>query len=288
MQRSAGSLEPRLPRDARSARSVADGGAHHSEFRDSVVEQMQSIPSALDRLVPNTDDSARDAVLRQHLGLVYHVAQQLAHARANDVELDDLVSAGTLGLIDAFEHFDASRGLAFSTFAAPRIRGAMLDELRRLDRVPRSVRRKTRQIDGAASALTRTLGREPGHSELAKQLGIELATLWQWQTERESTQVVSIDRKTSTADPSQSTSEWLAGSTGEEVNEAIALAQEAAHLRDALLELAEQERTVLSLYYFEELRQNDIARILEVSESRVSQIRSKAIQRLRRRLSRIR
>ena len=234
-----------------------------------------------------TDDANRDAILRQHLGLVYHVAQQLARARANDVELDDLVSAGTLGLIDAFENFDAARGLAFSTFAAPRIRGAMLDELRRLDRVPRSVRRKTRQIDGACTALAGVLGREPGHAELAEGLGIDLATLWRWQTERESTQVVSIDRA-SGADDGRGAGEWLAGETGGDVDESITLAQEAAVLRDALLEIPEQERSVLSLYYFEELKLNDIARILVVSESRVSQIRSKAIQRLRRRLANLR
>ena len=234
-----------------------------------------------------TDDANRDAILRQHLGLVYHVAQQLARARANDVELDDLVSAGTLGLIDAFENFDAARGLAFSTFAAPRIRGAMLDELRRLDRVPRSVRRKTRQIDGACTALAGVLGREPGHAELAEGLGIDLATLWRWQTERESTQVVSIDRA-SGADDGRGAGEWLAGETGGDVDESITLAQEAAVLRDALLEIPEQERTVLSLYYFEELKLNDIARILVVSESRVSQIRSKASQRLRRRLANLR
>ena len=98
------------------------------------------------------DDAARDAVLRQHLGLVYHVAQQLARARANDVELDDLVSAGTLGLIDAFEHFDASRGLAFSTFAAPRIRGAMLDELRRLDTVGSGIWTPVRHSRGLRGA----------------------------------------------------------------------------------------------------------------------------------------
>jgi RNA polymerase sigma factor FliA len=235
-----------------------------------------------------TDDANRDAILRQHLGLVYHVAQQLARARANDVELDDLVSAGTLGLIDAFENFDAARGLAFSTFAAPRIRGAMLDELRRLDRVPRSVRRKTRQIDGACTALAGVLGREPGHAELAEGLGIDLATLWRWQTERESTQVVSIDRAPRGADDGHGAGEWLAGETGAEVDESITLAQEGAVLRDALLEIPEQERTVLSLYYFEELKLSDIARILQVSESRVSQIRSKAIQRLRRRLASLR
>src|SRR5215218_3823066 len=148
------------------------------------------MPSTLDRRPRTADDTARDAILRQHLGLVYHVAQQLVHARANDVELDDLVSAGTLGLIDAFEHFDTSRGLAFSTFAAPRIRGAMLDELRRLDRVPRSVRRKTRQIERTSNALAIWLGREPGHADLAKGLGIDIETLWRWQTEREATQVV--------------------------------------------------------------------------------------------------
>lgn len=246
-----------------------------------------SMPTMIDRRSRNTDAAARDAVLRQHLGLVYHVAKQLSRARANDVELDDLVSAGTLGLIEAFEHFDTSRGLAFSTFAAPRIRGAILDELRRLDRVPRSVRRKTRQIDTASRALASSLGREPGHAELAEGLGIDIATLWRWQSEREATQVVSMDGSQSSGEERFS-GEWLAGSSGEEIDDAITQGQEAEHLRDALLDLPEQERTVLSLYYFEELKLNDIARILSVSESRVSQIRSKATQRLRRRLAGLR
>jgi RNA polymerase sigma factor for flagellar operon FliA len=248
------------------------------------------MPSTLDRR-PTTlhrDAAARDAVLRQHLGLVYHVAKQLGRARANDVELNDLVSAGTLGLIDALEHFDESRGLAFSTFAAPRIRGAMLDELRRLDRVPRSVRRKSRQIDGASMALAGALGREPGHAELAGGLGIDLETLWRWQAEREATHVVSLDRAASGADDGHGAGEWLAGEHGTEVDESLTLAQETALLRDALLQLPEQERTVLSLSYFEELKLNDIARILEVSESRVSQIRSKAIRRLRTKLGKLR
>jgi RNA polymerase sigma factor for flagellar operon FliA len=243
--------------------------------------------STLDR-PSNIDAAARDALLRQHLGLVYHVAQHLARARANDVELDDLVSAGTLGLIDAFEHFDASRGLAFSTFAAHRIRGAMLDELRRLDRVPRSVRRKGRRIDGATAALAGVLGREPDHAEVAGGLGIDLATLWRWQAQRESARVVSLDRAPGASDRGKSGTEGLAGSTGEELEDALTLAQEVDRLRDALLELPEQERTVLSLYYFEELKLDDIARILRVSESRVSQIRSKAISRLKRKLGKLR
>jgi RNA polymerase sigma factor for flagellar operon FliA len=239
------------------------------------------------RRTRNTDAATRDAVLRQHLGLVYHVAKQLTRARANNVELDDLVSAGTLGLIDAFEHFDASRGLAFSTFAAPRIRGAILDELRRLDRVPRSVRRKTRQIESTSNALAISLGREPGHAELAEGLGVDIETLWRWQSEREATQVVSMDGSQSSGED-RFNGEWIAGSTSGDIDDAITAGQEAAHLRDALLDLPEQERTVLSLYYFEELKLNDIARILSVSESRVSQIRSKATQRLRRHLAALR
>src|SRR5512138_2306801 len=224
------------------------------------------MPRSLDRS-PIADAATRDAVLRRHLGLVFHVAQQLARARASDVELDDLVSAGTLGLIDAFEHFDASRGLAFSTFAAPRIRGAMLDELRRLDRVPRSVRRKGRQIDGALVALAGTLGREPDHVELAGGLGIDVATLWRWQAEREFAHIVSLDRAAAGSEAPSGPAEWLPGTNGANVEDSITLEQEATHLRDALLELPEQERTVLSLYYFEELMLNDIARVLGVSES---------------------
>lgn len=251
------------------------------------MEYFQSMSSTLDQRAHSTDAATRDAVLRQHLGLVYHVAQQLARARANEVELDDLVSAGALGLIDAFENFDASRGLAFSTFAAPRIRGAMLDELRRLDRVPRSVRRKSRQIDGAVTTLASQLGREPANSELAGTLGIDLPTLWRWQTERESAHVVSLDRPPNGGDDGRG-GDWVAGTDGNEVEASITLAQEAGALRDALLALPAQERTVLSLYYFEELKLNDIARILEVTESRVSQIRSKAIQRLRKKLGKLR
>jgi RNA polymerase sigma factor for flagellar operon FliA len=246
------------------------------------------MPTMLDRRTAGLDSATRDAVLGQHFGIFYPVALLWARSRANDVELDDLVSAGTLGLIEAFENFDAGRGLAFSTFAAPRIRGSMLDELRRLDRVPRSVRRKARQIDGARSTLASTLGREPGHAEVARGLGIDLATLWRWQSERESTQVMSIDRKPTRVETARGGNDWLAGETGDEIDESITLAQEVEHLRDAVLDLPEQERTVLSLYYFEELKLSDIARILQVSESRVSQVRSKAIGRLKKKLGKLR
>ena len=254
------------------------------------MEQKVPMSNAVDRSsrAGPVDPATRDAVLRQHLGLVYYVAQQLSRARAGDVELDDLVSAGTLGLIDAFEHFDTSRGLAFSTFAMPRIRGAMLDEMRRVDRVPRSVRRKTRRVDDVATSLATMLGREPTHEELASGLGVDMETLWRWQAERESTQLISLERASSNTASGSGAGEWLAGCTGDELDEMLTLDAEATRLHEAILALPEQERTVLSLYYFEDLKLNDIARILGVSESRISQVRSKAIHRLRRALARLR
>lgn len=237
---------------------------------------------------PSSDDegTSRDDALRRHLGLVVHVARQLSNGRADHVELDDLISAGTLGLIEAFEHFDASRGLAFSTFAAPRIRGAMLDELRRADRVPRSVRRKTRAIDGAATTLARALGRQPRTVEVADNLGVDLSTLWRWQAEREATRTVSLEHAPRTHRLERAG--WIVDSSIDDLEQSITQAQEAEHLREGLLRLPEQERTVLSLYYFENLTLSDIGRVLDVSESRVSQVRSKGIQRLRRMLGRLR
>src|SRR6187397_748868 len=115
------------------------------------------------------DYSARDALLLEHLNLVHHVARQLSKSLAVDADFDELVSAGTIGLMTAVKSFDARRGLAFSTFAVPRIRGSILDELRRQDHVPRSVRRKARDISRTRELLMRALGRMPEDSEMAHQ-----------------------------------------------------------------------------------------------------------------------
>jgi RNA polymerase sigma factor for flagellar operon FliA len=225
---------------------------------------------------------ARQALLGEHLGLVYHVARQLCRSKQMDVELDELVSAGTIGLIEAFNNFDASRGLAFSTFAAPRIRGAILDELRRQDHVPRSVRRRAREMNAASEALARRLGHSPDQTQLAAAMGTDLTTLSRWQSESDHGRFIPLER---TTEPSTTGSrlplEQLIADPGDDVEDRITLTQEVSYLRDALLALPESERNVLSLYYFEELKLSDIAAILGVSESRVSQIRAKAVGRLR-------
>ena len=115
--------------------------------------------SALWKALAKGDTAARDTLLKEHLSLVHHVARQLSRSLAAPADFDELVSCGAIGLMNALDGFDPSRGLAFSTFAVPRIRGAILDELRRQDHVPRSIRRKTREISHARETLTRIFGR---------------------------------------------------------------------------------------------------------------------------------
>ena len=227
------------------------------------------------------DMSARDELLKDNLSLVHFVSKQLSRSLSADADPDEMVNVGTLGLMSALETFDASRGLAFSTYAVPRIRGAILDELRRQDHVPRSIRRKTRDIAQARETLMRTLGRAPRESELAAQLGIDVDALWRWQADMERTVQVSLtpverDRNDSAPSPIE-----FLRATGESADERMVQEELVAGLRDALLMLKDQQRTVLSLYYFEELNAREIAEVLGISESRVSQIRSKALTQLR-------
>jgi len=228
------------------------------------------------------DQTARTALLTMHLSLVHHVARQLSRTLAAQASLDELVSSGTLGLLNAIDSFDVSRGLAFSTFAVPRVRGAILDELRRQDHVPRSVRRKTRDIARARETLTRTLGRPPENRELAEALDVDLETLWRWQSDLESAVHIPLDRSASDREStSPSPAELLCDENEEGADDRMSHDQEVVLLREAILGLKDQDRTVLSLYYFEELKLNEIATIVGLTESRVSQIRSKALLRLR-------
>jgi RNA polymerase sigma factor for flagellar operon FliA len=228
------------------------------------------------------DPVARDRLLNEHLGLVHHVARQMSRSLAADVDFDELVSSGSMGLMNALDAFDSSRGLAFSTFAAPRIRGAILDELRRQDHVPRSIRRKSRDIGTAREALTREKGFAPDDRELAARLDVDLDTLWRWQSEIEGIYHMPIDRPVGDDERRSSPADSLPGNAGgQKIEDELNLQQEVDVLRDAILNLKEQERVVLSLYYFEELKLHEIATILELTESRVSQIRSKAISKLR-------
>ena len=245
---------------------------------------MTTTTKALSNARASGDLVERERLLTEHLGLVHHVSRQVSRTLTVEVDFDELVSAGTMGLMNALDNFDTTRGLAFSTFAAPRIRGAILDELRRQDHVPRSVRRKTREIGAARESLMRTLKRAPADREVAEHMGVDMETFWRWSGDVEGTVHVPLDERAGGDDRdgrAPAPAEFLAGETQHDIEGRLNLGQEAGLLREAILRLKEQERIVLTLYYYEELKLHEIAAILELTESRVSQIRSKALARLR-------
>jgi RNA polymerase sigma factor for flagellar operon FliA len=242
---------------------------------------MESQPSRLLADLDASDTADRDALLREHLSLVHHVARKLARRLADDADMDELVSAGTLGLMSAAESFDRGRGLAFSTFAVPRIRGAMLDELRRQDHVPRSVRRKSRSMAQARESLMHALGRSPSSRELADALGVDTATLHRWSADVEAAVQLPLDGHSRATEDERPTRAELLGSDEELPDARMAREEQVAVLREAMLRLDDQERTVLALYYFEDLSSRQVGEVLGVSESRVSQVRMRALGRLR-------
>jgi RNA polymerase sigma factor for flagellar operon FliA len=221
-------------------------------------------------------------LLDRYLGLVHHCARDMVNRVGHAVEFEDLVGAGTIGLIQALEGFDLSRGLAFSTYAMRRIRGAILDELRSRDWRPRSVRTKGRQMAAVVSELQRRFGRAPEPQEVALAMGIDLPAYFKMKEDVEGGVMVSLAGTVARGgDDALRLEETLADPGGGEAFEDVGRRETFQRLRVAIANLPPRERTVLSLYYYEELNLKEIAEVLHVTESRVSQIRSQAIRRIR-------
>lgn len=244
-----------------------------------------SLTDALwDRYRNQGDAEARAQLLDRYLGLVHHVAREVA-ARATQVELDDLVGAGTIGLVKALESFDRERGLAFSTYAVRRIRGAILDDLRSRDWIPRSVRLKGRKLAAAVQELESRLGRAPEPREVAAALGIDLDTYFDWKHAVDGGVMVSFDGAGESGDrQAVALEETINDPEAPLPGDQLQQDEQVAGLRDAIASLPEKERIVLSLYYYEEMNLRQIAEVLHVTESRISQIRTQALRRLRERL----
>jgi RNA polymerase sigma factor for flagellar operon FliA len=232
------------------------------------------------------DPEARTQLLDRYLGLVHHAAHETLKRVSGTVEFDELVSAGTVGLVQALEGFEPGRGLAFSTYAMPRIRGAMLDELRSQDWMPRTVRERARRLGQALAELQHRLGRAPGAAEMAARLGIDVATYWRWLEETGERVMVGLDQQArhGTGDESQ-LHETIPDLELPDPGAALMREETLAVLREAFQELPAKDRLVLSLYYYEELNLRQIGEVLHITESRVSQIRARALRRLRQRMS---
>lgn len=229
------------------------------------------------------DYETRDKILNSYLPLVKNVAGRMAAGFPRSVELNDLVNIGVIGLIEAFNNFDPDRGVKFETFAVPRIRGAILDELRSLDWVPRSTRAKARNIDRATTRLENQLGRGPSDKEIAETLGISVSELFSAKKDICFSSLLSLDEMICREDDNRQVPriETVENREAVDILQDMELAELKFYMMTSISSLTEQERLVVSLYYYEELTLKEIGEIMLISESRVSQIHTRAVGRLR-------
>ncbi len=216
-----------------------------------------------------------DNLVSRHVGLVKRIAFHLLNRMPDHVQVDDLIQAGMLGLLEASSHFDASQGASFETYAGIRIRGSMLDEIRKLDWTPRSVHRKAREVAEAMRRIENQKGRDASDQEVAAEMGISLTDYHHILVDANSARVFSMDALEEANDYQ------LPGAGSDNPFERFSETEYQQQLSDTIAQLPEKERLVMSLYYDDELNFREIGEVLEVSESRVCQIHGQAIVRIR-------
>lgn len=221
----------------------------------------------------------REQLILAYAQLVKLVAGRLSMYLGHNVEFDDLVSYGIFGLIDAIDKFDMNKNVKFETYASLRIRGAILDQIRKMDWIPRTVRQRQRKIDEAIKTIEMKTGKAATDEEIAVELGISGDELLGWQSQLKVTNVVSLSEfEESGQEPIYESANKNRFAQPEEVIEEQELKQK---LVEALDLLTEKERRVIELYYYEDLTLKEISLVLEVSESRVSQLHTKALVKMR-------
>lgn len=221
----------------------------------------------------------REKIIIEYANLVKIVAGRLSMYLGYNVEYDDLVGYGIFGLIDAVDKFDYSKGVKFETYASFRIRGAILDEIRKMDWIPRTLRQKQRKIDTAFHKIETEQGRIASNEEVAKELEISVEELDTWQSQSKVSNLLSLDEYMEQGSEVKMESSL---SSQYETPEKIVEKQELKQiLANTLESLTEKEKKVIILYYYEDLTLKEISSILEVSESRISQLHTKALQKMR-------
>jgi RNA polymerase sigma factor for flagellar operon FliA len=229
------------------------------------------------------EPSTKEEMILRHLDLVKYIALRLAPRLPGDISVDDLFNSGIIGLMDAIDKFDPSQQIQFKTYAKIRIKGAMLDEMRAMDWIPRSLRQKSSGLEHTFAALEKKLGRPPADEEVAGELGVSLDDYFKLLDEIKSMSVLPME----ILDALQETqTEGQLGLHGENPLQSIYRQQIRQRLAEAISSLSKNEQLVLSLYYYEELTMKEIGVILGYTESRISQLHTKAVLRLRSRLTR--
>lgn len=223
----------------------------------------------------------REQLIIEYAPLVKLVAGKLSMYLGYNVEFDDLVGYGVFGLIDAIDKFDYGKGVKFETYASLRIRGAILDQIRKMDWIPRTVRQKQKQLDGAYRKIEEETGKVATDEQVAEELGISLDELADLQNETKITNVISLDEY---MDQSEVKVEPKADKDYMQPEKVVEKAELKRLLLEALQTLTDKEKKVITLYYYEDLTLKEISRVMDVSESRVSQLHSKALIKMKQRL----
>ncbi len=250
-------------------------------IRTALLKMPQEVvDKAWKKFLRNKDQAARNTLLEHYLRIVKYTSDRLSQKLPDEVDNDDLMSAGIFGLMDALEAFDPERGVKFETYCVPRIRGAILDHLRSMDWVPRLVRSRAQKLNKAKQFLQASLGREPNEKELAKQMRITMKEFRKLRRDAQAVGLVSLSRK------------WFETDSNKDVTEIDVLEDRRSEdpfrsaqrkdIKELITRgLSRAERLIIILYYFEEMTMKEIGETLDLSESRVSQMHSAVLGRLR-------
>lgn len=291
MAKSAAALRP-SPRNAQTkpsklvdnkvAKAVANTTTPSTQPRPMTESELEVIWKTFKR---TRDENLRNTLIEHHMPLVRSIAERVLQTLPKSIDVDDLSSAGTFGLMDAINGFDLSRGIKFKTYCTTRIRGSILDELRSQDWVPRLVRLKAHRLDRAIRQLEGELGRSPNQMEIAQVLGISLEELQAHEAEANAKTIFSLSEKWDDGDEEKEMEkiEILADRKSVDPVDTI---QQSDALEMITSSLTKKERLIILMYYYEGLTMREIGEIMELTESRVCQIHSNVMARLKAQLER--
>jgi RNA polymerase sigma factor for flagellar operon FliA len=227
------------------------------------------------------DFTRRERLIMEYAPLVKYIANRVAMRLPPHIEVADLVDAGILGLIDAVEKFDPSKGVKFKTYAEIRIRGAILDELRAMDWIPRSIRKMINQMVNAYHELEQRLRRPAEDEEIAELLGLSMEGFHELIRQTAGISLISLDMMVDYDDKKRNILSCLADPKSDDAFGMLGLGEVKDAVAKAIGDLPQKEKQVISLYYYEQLTMKEIGKVLDLTESRVSQIHTKAILRLK-------
>jgi RNA polymerase sigma factor for flagellar operon FliA len=245
---------------------------------------MKKATKTVSKKITVTKKLSREQLILEHAPLIKYIAHRIALRVPPHIEVQDLIDAGVVGLIDAIEKYDPSKDVKFKTYAEFRIRGAIFDELRSLDWVPRSVRKMINKLEETYLTLEQRMGRPATDEEVAEEMGLQIEDFYQLLRQASGVSLTSIDQSLNIDNSSKTVLEVLEDSPDKNPMGQYSINEMKELVTKAINNLPEKERLVISLYYYEELTMKEIGKVLNLTESRVSQIHTKAILRLRGRL----